>query len=115
MTLREKQSQFAYMIGKLIMEAYLRGWELTLDEFYRPPETAELYAKQGRGSAKSLHTMKLAADINLFIGAKLQTSFAAYEPLGIFWESLGGSWGGRFTGKVARDLRHFSLAHGGMK
>jgi len=110
MTLREKQSKFAEMIWELLGEVRRRGWEVTLDEFYRPPETAALYAKQGRGSVKSLHTLKLAADINLFIGGKYQQSTKAYEPLGVFWEGLGGAWGGRFN-----DARHFSLPHGGMK
>jgi hypothetical protein len=34
----------------------------------------------------------------------------AYKPLGIKWELLGGTWGGRFN-----DGNHFSLAHNNIK
>jgi len=112
MTLRQKQSKFARMIAELLREAHARGYEVTLDEFYRPPETAALYESQGRGSKNSLHCIKLAADINVFKNGRLLKA-KEYEPLGVFWESIGGSWGGRF--KSLPDARHFSLAHGNMR
>ena len=34
----------------------------------------------------------------------------AYVALGEYWESLGGSWGGRF-----KDANHFSIEHDGYK
>jgi hypothetical protein len=110
MTLGEKQRKFAGMVGQLIVWAYENGYELTLGEAHRPPELAELYAKQGRGIRNSLHTQKLAIDLNLFINGKYQTRTDSHRPLGEYWESIGGTWGGRFG-----DGNHYSLEHGGVK
>ncbi len=102
MTLREKQSHFACMVADLIQHAEKLGFDVTLGEAYRMPS-----AKHGH--PRSLHCKRLAVDLNLFIEGKYQRSTKAHEPLGIYWESIGGSWGGRFN-----DGNHYSLAHGGM-
>lgn len=112
MTLSQKQRQFALMVAKLITWAYANGYELTFGEAWRTPEQAKLNAAAGKGIANSLHTDRLAIDLNLWIGGEYQTETSAYRPLGEFWESLGGAWGGRFT---KPDGNHFSLAHGGRK
>jgi hypothetical protein len=113
MTLGEMQRKFAKMIGQLIAWAYANKFELTFGEAYRTPEQAALNAKSGAGIAHSLHTDRLAVDLNLFtpIGV-YHGDTAAYEPLGVYWESIGGAWGGRFT---KADGNHFSLAFGGRK
>jgi hypothetical protein len=108
MKLSEKQQLFTRMVGDLIHEAYRQGFALTLSEAYRPPETAKQYAIEGRGIANSLHTLRLAIDLNLFRNGKYLTKSEDYLPLGVYWESLGGSWGGRFS---RPDGNHFSLAH----
>ncbi|WP_140920796.1 M15 family metallopeptidase [Limnobaculum xujianqingii] len=112
MTLSEKQQQFTVMIARLIMWSHENGYYLTFGESYRTPEQAALNAKKGSGIANSLHTQRLAVDFNLFINGQYQTDSAAYRPLGEYWESLGGSWGGRFS---KPDGNHFSLAHNGIK
>ncbi|EOT8011848.1 TPA: M15 family metallopeptidase, partial [Escherichia coli] len=60
----------------------------------------------------SLHTLRLAVDFNLFINGKYQADTDAYRPLGEYWESIGGTWGGRFS---RADGNHFSLEHNGVK
>jgi hypothetical protein len=64
------------------------------------------------GRLQSIHRDRLAIDLNLFINGQYQESSAAYEPLGLYWESLGGDciWGGRFS---RPDGNHFSLRHDG--
>jgi hypothetical protein len=109
-TLGEKQRKFVSMIGQLIGWAYAHGYELTFGEAYRTPEQAALYAKQGKGIAKSLHCSRLAVDFNLFVNGAYQPTSEAYKTLGEYWESLGGAWGGRFN-----DGNHFSLEHEGRK
>jgi len=52
-------------------------------------------------------------DFNLFINGRYQDKSEAYLPLGEYWESLGGSWGGRF--KSNPDGNHFSLEHNGVR
>ena len=106
----EKQSKFSNMVADLIKKSYELGYMITFAEAYRPPDVAQLYAKQGRGIANSLHTQRLAVDFNIFKNGKLLTDGSQFEDLGKYWESLGGTWGGRF-----RDGNHFSLEHNGVK
>lgn len=112
MKLSTKQQKFTVMVGKLIQHATDNGYGLTFSEAYRTPEQAALNAKKGSGIANSLHTQRLAVDFNLFIGGVYQTDSSAYRPLGEYWESLGGSWGGRFK---RPDGNHFSLEHDGVR
>lgn len=113
MTLSEKQQLFTIMVANLVLWAETRGYRLTYGEAYRTPEQAALNAKKGSGIANSLHTQRLAVDFNLFINGQYQDKSEAYLPLGEYWESLGGSWGGRF--KSNPDGNHFSLEHNGVR
>ncbi|MBZ8930780.1 M15 family metallopeptidase, partial [Escherichia coli] len=88
------------------------GYRLTFGEAYRTPEQAALNAKSGKGIRNSLHTLRLAVDFNLFINGEYQADTDAYRPLGEYWESIGGTWGGRFS---RADGNHFSLEHNGVK
>ncbi len=107
MTLSEKQQLFTVMVANLIHWAEERGYRLTFGEAFRTPEQAALNAKKGSGISNSLHTQRLAVDFNLFVNGQYQTRTEDYLPLGEYWESLGGSWGGRF--KSRPDGNHFSL------
>lgn len=106
----EKQAKFTLMIANLIKKADEMGYQLTFAEAYRPPELAELYAKQGRGIRNSLHCQRLAVDFNVFKNGKYLKSGKEFEDLGVWWESQAGTWGGRFN-----DGNHFSLEHNGVK
>ena len=110
MTLRQKQTKFAQMVAKLLVQAEIFGYEVTLGEAWRSPETCEMYAAQGKGISNSLHQYRLAIDINLFKGGVYLTQTEDYKRLGEWWESIGGSWGGRFN-----DGNHFSLEHNSIK
>ena len=103
MTLRQKQSQFARMFARLILHAEILGYEVTLDYGRRCDDCLV-------GHKDSLHKLKLAHDINLFKDNRFLSSTKAHEPLGLYWESIGGSWGGRFE-----DGNHYSLAYKGMR
>ncbi|MEY0965508.1 M15 family metallopeptidase [Providencia alcalifaciens] len=110
MTLREKQALFTVMIAKLILWANERGYQLTFGDAYRTPEQAAANAKSGKGIKNSLHTQRLAVDFNLFKNGVWLTKSTDHQPLGEYWESIGGTWGGRFN-----DGNHYSLAHNGVK
>lgn len=112
MKLSEKQSLFTVMIAQLILWANDHGYRLTFGEAYRTPEQAALNAKSGKGISNSLHTERLAVDFNLFINDQYKTDTPSYLPLGEYWESIGGTWGGRFS---KPDGNHFSLEHNGVK
>lgn len=111
-TLRQKQSRFVLMVAGLIEYAYSLGYEMTFAEAYRSPEQAALNAKSGKGIANSLHTQRLAIDLNLFLGGEWMETTADHELLGVWWESMGGTWGGRFS---KPDGNHYSLEWQGIK
>lgn len=110
MTLGQKQRLFTRMLADLIRFAYEHGYELTVGEAYRTPEQAALNAASGKGIANSLHTVRLAIDLNLFKDGQFLQTTEDHKPLGEFWESIGGAWGGRF-----RDGNHYSLEWEGRK
>lgn len=117
MTLREKQSIFAELVAYLIREAIKKGYDVTLGEVYRSEEEALRLFKIGKGVKNSLHTKRLAIDLNLFKDGKYLTKSEDYSELGFWWERQSTNaykcaWGGRFKNA---DGNHFSIAHGGVK
>lgn len=103
MLLRPAQSLFCEMVGKLITFAYANGYELTLGHALRCMDCPT-------GKGNSLHKVKLAIDLNLYIKGEYQQTTEAHTPLGEYWESIGGTWGGRWG-----DGNHYSLAFAGRK
>lgn len=113
MSLSSKQRNFVRMVGLLIEHAYQQGYELTFGDAYRDPRLhGEMGKKGGYGAPNSCHKIRLAVDFNLFKDGKYLTATDDYLPLGLYWESIGGSWGGRFKGG---DGNHFSLEHEGFR
>ena len=102
MTLQEKQAEFTHMIAKLIIFAYENGYQLTFGDCARIDRKGHM--------KNSLHYLRLAVDFNAFLNGKYLKKTEDYLPLGEFWESIGGAWGGRFN-----DGNHFSLEHNGYK
>ncbi|MGL4925620.1 MAG: M15 family metallopeptidase [Plesiomonas shigelloides] len=113
MKLSEKQQKFTSMVGKLIAFADAKGLGLTFGEAYRTEAQAKANASTGKGIANSLHCQRLAVDFNLFKNGEYMTKTEDYRELGEYWESIGGSWGGRFTSRP--DGNHFSLEHHGVR
>lgn len=111
MNLRQKQSKFALMVSRLIAKAYELGYEVTLGDAYRDPRVfGKIGERKGYGESKSAHKQRLAIDLNLFKDGKFLSGTEDHKPLGEWWESQGGAWGGRFE-----DGNHYSLEHGGIK
>lgn len=111
MTLGDKQRRFVLMTAHLIAYAYANGYELTTGDGYRDPRVFGLMGeRKGYGESRSAHKHRLAHDWNLFKDGKFLTRTEDHLPLGLFWESMGGAWGGRFD-----DGNHYSLEHGGVK
>lgn len=117
MTLPEKQRIFPRLLAKLIEFAYSKGYEITMGECWRSPETAALYAKSGKGIKNSLHCERIAVDLNIFKNGVWSQEPKDYKVLGDYWKGLGGPlfetcWGGDFTSK---DNDHYSISDGGRK
>ena len=108
--LGESERQFTRMVGELIAWAYAHGYELSFGEAWRTPEQSAYNVAHGLGIGNSLHRDRLAVDFNLFRDGVFLSSTSDHLPLGVFWEGLGGSWGGRFS---KPDGNHYSLSWGG--
>jgi hypothetical protein len=93
-SLREKQSDFARMVAVLILHASVKGYELTF---------GDAYATSGH-IKDSFHYKRLAIDLNLFKDGVYLTETEDHRPLGEYWQSIGGTWGGDFD-----DGNHYSL------
>lgn len=114
-TLLEKQFVFSTRVARLIHELEELGFGVTLGEAYRTPEQARRYASEGKGISDSLHTDRLAIDLNLFRDRSFLTRTEDYKLAGEIWESYSTPdftfcWGGHFG-----DGNHFSISHGGRK
>lgn len=103
MTLGQKQEQFSVMVQHLLTFAHNNGYNVRLGHALRCRNCHT-------GHKNSLHKEKLAIDLNLFKDGIYLTSTEDHRPLGKFWKSIGGTWGGDFG-----DGNHYSLAHNGMK
>lgn len=111
MTLQQKQAKFARMVARLIDQAFAMGYEVTLGDAFRDPRVfGTIGQRLGYGHPKSAHKMRLAIDLNLFKNGQFLQSSKDHQPLGEWWESQGGTWGGRFE-----DGNHYSLEHDGVK
>lgn len=112
-SLGQKQRMFTLMVSELIQYAYDSGFEITLGDAYRDPRVhGAVGVKKSYSSANSVHKERLAIDLNLFKNGKYLTATKDHRQLGEFWESLGGSWGGRFSNP---DGNHYSIEHNGRK
>ncbi len=114
LNLINKQKLFSPLVARLILKAGELGYEVTLGEAWRPPETAALYQQDGRGVSNSLHCIRLAIDLNLFKDGKWLNRTEDYRELGEWWEGQHelARWGGRFA---KGDGGHFSLENNGVR
>jgi hypothetical protein len=107
--LRQKQVQFASMVPRLIDKAIEMGYEVTLGDAYRDGRVfGPMGESKGYGKASSCHKIRLAIDLNLFKDGRFLSTTEDHRPLGEWWKSQGGSWGGDFN-----DGNHYSLEHEG--
>lgn len=112
MSLITKQAKFASMLSVLLAYAEHRpGYLVTLAESFRSQaEQNRLFHEGKTKTLNSLHRLRLAQDLNLFIDGTFQTTTQSHAELGDVWRKLGGAWGGDFD-----DGNHYSLEHEGRR
>jgi hypothetical protein len=118
MTLRERQSVFAFNIHLLIAYAFEIGYELTFGEGYRPEILQRIYVETGKSlTMHSRHLIRLAVDFNLFKDGNILNQPIDFKPLGDYWESLhpDNRWGGdwdrdeNLLDETFKDPYHFEM------
>jgi hypothetical protein len=110
-TLGQAQRRFAKMAAELVLYIYEQGYEVTLGDAFRDPRAFGVMGVQGPyGRGYSAHKQKLAIDLNLFKEGQYLASTKDHEVFGLWWESQGGTWGGRFG-----DGNHYSFEYRGVK
>jgi D-alanyl-D-alanine carboxypeptidase-like protein len=109
------QEEFAQSAAKLIAKAPEFGYAVTLGEAWRTPEQAQWNADHGTGISHSLHTERLAIDLNFFKAGSYVKDGSTLKDIGDWWKSLGPAyrWGGDFT--HLPDGNHFSITPDGVR
>lgn len=103
--LLQQQQHFARLVALLIEHINATGYRCTLGDAYRDPRVfGQVGEHRGYGKAGSMHKLRLAIDLNLFKGDVWLRSTTDHKPIGEYWESIGGTWGGRWG-----DGNHYSL------
>lgn len=105
------------LLSKFINDLTIRGYKITLGEAFRPLGVAAIYAAQNEGIKNSLHTMRLAIDLNIFLDDKFLQAKEDLVIPGNLWESYSTDlvqccWGGNFE---SPDCDHFSISNSGIK
>ena len=108
-----KQLKLGSDIARLIIYAESLGYQLKFG-------AALVHEDDTVHKKNSLHRMSLAVDLLLFKDGNYLTKTEDYLPLGLYWEAMGNSWGGRFGESEAgkgdgKDGNHFSIPYFGMK
>lgn len=108
--LLDAQFKFRRMLCQLLIK---------IEELDLPVKIGRALCCENCSGSKSLHRSYLAIDLPMIWEDGRYGSWEDYLPLGVFWESMGGSWGGRFDlngdGIPKDDANHFSLGYGGRR
>ena len=115
MKLHQQRIKFTELLGKLLTYATSLKLNIAIDEsrvFYKRQVLIKasgfIIEVEDRVHKKnSKHYDGLAVDLLLYNnnGEYIKDALP-YRPLGEYWESLGGRWGGRYAN---RDANHFEL------
>lgn len=113
MKLGEKQERFAELIFlELIPFIYSKGYQIRPGDFFRDPRVNGEYGeKVGFASAKSLHKLKLAVDLNLTLDGIYLTKTSDHKQFGKHWLTLDPLC--RWGGTEGSDGNHYSFEHDG--
>ena len=101
MSIRTRQNEFTHAVALLILHAHQLGYTTSFgDTWSKPCPVCGHFGHKKDGK----HPDRLAIDINLFWDGVYLDKTEHHEPLGLYWESIGGIWGGRFKKK---DGNHY--------
>ena len=98
MTLTERQVRFTFLLGKLLSYASeTLNLDVKITELNRLLETQKDYVARGVSKTMdSCHLLNLAVDLYIIKDGAPTKNMEDYRQLGVYWECIGGRWGGRF-------------------
>lgn len=110
--------KFLGMLGVLLVFGWLKGIKVICFTFYRSPQDQKAEFEAGRSRVIfGKHQGWLAVDLCIvddedddLIVDRNELRWSTdprYTELGLLWELMGGTWGGRW--KDPRDIYHFEL------
>ena len=112
MRLSEKQSDFMCMLGRLLVVVEglqaRYGVMVKITELNRTIETQKAYLHSDpprTTTLKSKHLNGLAIDFAVIVDGKLDYDHCILDEMGMYWECIGGIWGGNWKKFV--DRPHF--------
>ena len=114
-SLGKKQELFSELIIVLLLYMHSKGYKTRLGDLFRDPRVHGKFGHKTTWSYsadRSVHKLKIALDINLFLDGEFLTKTEDHKEFGEFWEKLHPlcRWGGRLPGG---DGNHYSLEHNG--
>lgn len=115
MTNTLRRTEFNRLFGLLSVFADLHGIMFIHDQYgyYRTVEQQRELFDAGKSKCdgvikRSKHQDHLARDLYVVNErSEIIWADAPYETLGLYWESLGGTWGGHFGG--FKDIFHYEI------
>ena len=95
------------MLGRLLIYANITKIPVKIVELYRTPKRQAVLVKKGFSKTlNSKHLCGLAIDLAIIKEGRYITDIKEYRPLGEFWKTLNGIWGGDWK---IKDGVHFEL------
>ena len=97
-SLSRRQADFTHAFARLVLYAESLGLKVKVQEWNRLESTQKEYVAAGKSKTMdSRHLDRLAVDLVLVLpDGQVLTSGEQFKTLGLYWEGLGGRWGGRF-------------------
>lgn len=106
MKLSEQQADFLKMVVDMLSHIQLPNCLIKVTEWNRTLEQQREYFNSGRShTLNSKHLSGLAVDLGVIKNGKFSQTKKDYQPLGDYWISIGGKWGGEFV--LLDDPYHF--------
>lgn len=96
-----RQCQFVTALAELIRYGNSSlGYGIKISELNRDVEKELRYIAEGKSHLKNpydcSHVELRGADLAILYQGKVHCEGELFRPLGVYWEKLGGRWGGRF-------------------
>lgn len=93
MTLGERQEQFAWRLGKLLVWAHEQGYRIRI---------GDVFVKDGHKEGSN-HYLKLAADLFIYQPGATEQDMEAHRRMHNCWDEMGGA------PRIEGDMNHYSL------